>query len=316
MKKTTLLFVIFILFAALTTFLFNVNNKTTVAPMASVVPNKTVNFIVFGDSGTGSRKQKELAQRMLDYPFDLILHTGDIAYNRGTQKELEENFFEVYKEHLAKAIFFSSPGNHDYLTDNLAPYLKAFELPVGILDDTESERYYSLDYSNIHFVSLDTNTPFNRASDRVTNDMLDWLEKDLKDKDTDEKKTWTIVFFHHPPYSSGKKHGSDLRVRQKLVPILEKYNVDLVFSGHEHNFERTCKIRNDECSENGVEHVVTGGGGGPVYQFGDEAYFTASRSANYHFVLVNVDSCKLDAEAIGIRGQVLDKFGLNKCEGD
>ncbi len=277
-------------------------------PAKSISP---ISFLIFGDSGTGSPKQKELAKTMLNFPFDFILHTGDLAYPDGTTKQLDDNFFSIYKAHLARARFYPTPGNHDYLTQNLSPYLLRFDLPKQALRPIDNKRYYSFDAGNIHFIALDTNTSLNQVSDKYPDDMSDWLIADLKKS---SHSTWKIIFFHHPPYSSGKQHGGDLRVRNILVPIFEKYGVDLVFSGHEHNYERTCQIKTDQCSSAGVVYIVTGGGGGSVYDFGQPQYFTASRSAQYHFVSASVSECEFSSQAINIEGKVIDTFSLDKCQ--
>lgn len=286
---------------------FYISPQTKVEEVIPPKPQK-ISFLVFGDSGTGSRGQKELAKTMLNFPFNFILHTGDIAYPDGTEQQLEDNFFTIYKEHRFRAtvypgrdkLVYPAPGNHDYITDNLTPYLSAFDV----------NRYYSVDFDNVHIVSLDTNSPLNEISENNPSDMANWLEEDLVNN---RDKKWKIVFFHHPPYSSGKEHGGDVRVQEILVPIFEKHGVDIVFSGHEHNYERTCQLTNGECVSNGITYIVTGGGGGPIYDFGPEEYFTASRSAQHHFVQSIVDGCKFIAEVINIKQEVIDQFSLDKC---
>lgn len=281
---------------------FYISPQTKVEEVIQPKPHK-VSFLVFGDSGTGSKEQKKLAEIMLNFPFDFILHTGDIAYPDGTKQQLENNFFSIYKEHLKRAKIYPAPGNHDYLTDNLGPYLSMFGVP----------RYYSIDFNNVHIASLDTNTSLYEVSDKNQNDMADWLRQDLeKNKD----KEWKIVFFHHPPYSSGKEHGGDVRVQETLVPIFEKYGVDVVFSGHEHNYERTCRLKENKCTADGITYIVSGGGGSPIYEFGPEEYFTASRSSQYHFVHPTIDGCKFVAETVNIKQEIIDQFSLDKCNNE
>lgn len=270
----------------------------------------TTSFLVFGDSGSGDSKQKELAEIMLEFPFEFILHTGDLAYPDGSKQQLQNKFFSIYKAHLARGPVYPAPGNHDYLTNNLTPYLSMFDLPKQAFRKRDDERYYSFDIQNIHFIALDTNTPLYEISDKQTDDMADWLENDLEKS---LNANWKIVYFHHPSYSSGKEHGGNFRVKKILVPILEKYGVDVVFSGHEHNYERTCKMSNDICSQKGIIFVVTGGGGGPLYDFGEEQIFTASRSSQYHFVRSVISQCKLDVEVISIDRKLIDTFSLEKC---
>ncbi len=96
-----------------------------------------IHFLVFGDSGSGNHKQKELAKVMLKYPFDFILHTGDLAYPEGIWQQLKDNFFSVYKDHLARSLVYPTPGNHDHLTQDLQPYLSFFDLPKKALREKD-----------------------------------------------------------------------------------------------------------------------------------------------------------------------------------
>lgn len=280
------LFVIFILVILGSGFVFYKNKKVVESKpiVQEEIPTK---FIAFGDSGTGDDAQKKLAKVMELYDFDTIIHTGDIAYSSGTADELQRNFFDIYEPILKMAPFYPTPGNHDYLTNDLAPYLARFA----------KERYYSFDQGPIHFVALDTNTPI------YTDEMTKWLDNDLKNVSKDK---WTVIFFHHPPYSSGKVHGDNVIVQKKLVPIFEKYKVNLVLSGHEHNYERMKPI-------NGVLYVVTGGGSGVLYQMGPEREMTEFRTVQTHFMDFNVTKCKLDGQAINVENEVIDKFSLDRC---
>jgi acid phosphatase type 7 len=266
-------------------------------------------FLVFGDSGNGSGHQRQLASEMEKTNATLFLHVGDIAYQRGRADELKKYFADIYANLLRSKKAYPSPGNHDYLTNNLAPYLAYFNPPKQALNNRDQGRYYSFDEENIHFVSLDTNSPLNESNDRRQDDMLDWLEKDLSQTD----KQWKIVYFHHPPYSSGHEHGPDLRVQQKIVPILEKYKVDLVFSGHEHNYERTCQMLQDQCADGGITYIVTGGGGAGLYGFAEPEPYSVMRSVNYELVDVIVEGCKLNGKVIGLSSKELDNFSLIKC---
>lgn len=280
------LFVIFLLIIFSAGFIFY-KNKKVIENKSLVQKEVPTRFIAFGDSGTGDEAQKKLAKVMEQHPFELIVHTGDIAYKSGTADELQKYFFDIYDSILKRATFYPSPGNHDYLTDNLGPYLTRFT----------KERYYSFDQGPIHFVGLDTNTPI------YGDEMTEWLDNDLKNNSKDK---WTVIFFHHPPYSSGKVHGDNIIVQKKLVPIFEKYKVNLVLSGHEHNYERMKPL-------NGVLYIVTGGGSGVLYQMGPVREMTEFRAVQTHFVQVEVTKCKLDGKAINVENEVIDSFVLKKC---
>src|SRR6185503_12615065 len=136
---------------------------------------------------------------------------------------------------------WSTIGNHETYTplaNGRFPFLDIFTQPVngeagGVPSGTE--RYYSFDYANIHFVCLDSMTSDRRA----TGPMCNWLRADL----AATTQEWLIAFFHHPPYSKGS-HDSDadiesIEMRQNVLPILEGEGVDLVLCGHSHSYERS-----------------------------------------------------------------------------
>ncbi len=174
---------------------------------------------------------------------DLCLMLGDNAYNSGTDAEYQAAVFNMYPTFLRKMPLWSCLGNHDAnngSTDPLAnfPYFDMFTFPTngecgGAVSGTE--RYFSFDYGNIHFINLDSQT-----SSRATNGaMATWLQTDLGST----TKTWIIAFFHHPPYSKGS-HDSDaesqlIQMRTNFGPILEAGGVDLVLTGHSHSYERS-----------------------------------------------------------------------------
>ncbi len=249
--------------------------------------DRPLHIIAFGDSGTGDAKQRQLARVMERYPADVLIHTGDVAYPRGTADELQKYFFDIYASLIAKADVLPSPGNHDYLTDDLGPYRARFQ----------RGRYYAVDRGPVHFVSLDTNM-------LGGTEMTDWLSRDLS---AVPKDRWVIVFFHHPPYSSGTQHGGSKAVREKIVPILQKYRVALVLSGHEHNYER---IQPGD----GIVYAVTGGGSGNLYGFGLATPGSVVRMTETHFLKLTATRCLLDARAVAADDTVIDTFTLQRCK--
>jgi len=200
---------------------------------------------VLGDSGTAGAEAK--AVRDAYYAFngtnqtDVWLMLGDNAYYTGTDSDYQDAVFDIFDDMLKKSVLWSTIGNHDfYSADEHGnfPYLDIFSLPTageagGIASGTE--RYYSFDFANIHFVCLDS-----MSVDRTSNGvMLAWLQEDLS-ANTNE---WLIAFWHHPPYSKGS-HDSDwefelIEMREHALPILESYGVDLVLAGHSHSYERS-----------------------------------------------------------------------------
>jgi hypothetical protein len=244
--------------------------------------DQPVRFLAFGDSGGGGADQYALADQMYTVPYDLIIHTGDVAYDDGTIGQYEDNVFGVYGDLFRNIPFFPSAGNHDYKTMQGAPFRDVFNLPGD-----SGEKWYSFDYGRVHFVALDT------ESDYAT--QMAWLDKDL----AANKLPWKIVYMHRPPYSSGE-HGSDTTLRNKLAPLLQRHGVQLVLSGHDHNYERMMP-------QNGVAYVVTGGGGIGTRPVGKSS-FTAFSEDVIHFVYVEVGVDDLILHAIDAAGREFDSM--------
>lgn len=171
--------------------------------------------------------------------IDIWIALGDLAYTSGTNAQFQAALFEPYSDLLANTAIWPVYGNHD---DRRWTYFRVFDLPQsgeagGVASKTEN--YYAIDYSNVHFVMLDS-----QESDRSkTGKMAKWLQRDLAEND----KPWVIVAFHHPPYTKGS-HDSDEEydsrgrmqdMREIFLPMLEQAGVDLVLSGHSHMYERS-----------------------------------------------------------------------------
>jgi acid phosphatase type 7 len=241
-----------------------------------------VRFLAFGDSGGGGSDQFSLLEQMYTVPYDLIIHTGDLAYDDGTMSQYDDTVFGVYGDLFRNIPFFPAAGNHDYKTMQGAPFREVFSLPGD-----NGEKWYSFDWGRVHFVALDT------ESDYAT--QAAWLDRDL----AANKLPWKIVYMHRPPYSSGA-HGSDTTLRNKLAPVLRKHGVQLVLAGHDHNYERMHP-------QNGVAYVVTGGGGIGTKPVGKSS-FTAFSEDVIHFVYVEVGVDELVLHAIDATGREFDSM--------
>lgn len=185
-----------------------------------------------------------------DRPADVWVWLGDNAYDIGTDSQYTQRVFNVYDSIFDSQIFWPCPGNHDYYSVNqnglppthTGPYYNIIEVPTnGEAGGVPSggEMYYSFDYGNVHFVSMNselgswifsTNTP-----------LTQWLEADLQAT----TQPWKIIYFHQPPHSKGS-HSSDnfwetnmVAMRNNIMPIVERHGVDLVLSGHSHVYERS-----------------------------------------------------------------------------
>jgi hypothetical protein len=210
------------------------------AEPAIAMPNRegSVKFAVFGDSGNGTPGQYELAAQMLKtheaFPFELVLMAGDNLIGSERPQDYARKFETPYKLLLdAKVRFFAALGNHD---DRNQRYYKQFNM--------EGQRYYSFKAprQNVRFFALESTYPEPAQ--------IAWIEKSLKESGDD----WKVVLVHHPLYSSGGRHGSDVMLRKILEPLFIQHNVSVVFAGHDHFYERIKP-------QLGIVHFVLGSGG-------------------------------------------------------
>jgi 3',5'-cyclic AMP phosphodiesterase CpdA len=183
-------------------------------------PN-SVRFAAIGDMGTGKQPQYDIAQLMLKahqtFPFDFVIMLGDNIYGGSKPDDFDRKFAVPYKPLIdAGVTFYASLGNHDNTNER---FYKPFNM--------NGESYYTYKKSNVRFFVLNSNY--------MDPKQLAWLEAQLRDAGN---SGWKICYFHHPLYSSGRYHGPSLDLRQSLEPLLIKYGVDVVFSGHEHVYER------------------------------------------------------------------------------
>ncbi len=279
---------------------------------APVPGTRQVHFAAVGDFGTGGTDQKAVAADILARRPELFVALGDNAYSSGTESEIQKNLFAPMAALLAEVPIYPSLGNHEYVTNQGQPYLDNFYLPSN--NPANSERYYSFDWGHVHFVALDSNCAIGLASsDRCAlAAQKAWLEKDL----AANTQPWTIVFFHHPPWSSGD-HGSQLSMRRNFAPIFEKHEVDLVLTGHDHNYERSKPMKGDAVAgtdQVGVPYLVVGGGGASLREFVTaKPSWSVIRDDQAHgFLDVEVVDGTLTAQLLTTGGRVLDSFTLKK----
>jgi phosphatidylserine/phosphatidylglycerophosphate/cardiolipin synthase-like enzyme len=278
----------------------------------------SISFLAFGDSGTGSAEQRQLADVMSRDAFDFALHAGDIAYgNSGgtgdaSYATYQSTLFDIYNW-LPSKPFLPVEGNHDSRPSNGdgRAYLDLFELPrngASAAFPDHAERYYSYDYGPVHFVALDTEFAFQDTTRRA--EQLRWLEADL----ASTTLPWTIAVLHRAPYSSGGEHGSDLTVRAAFGPLFERYGVDLVIAAHEHTYERTTPVR-EGASGSFVTYLVTGGGGAPLYPAGTSSW-TAFSASVHQYMKVTADTCTLTLNSVGLTGAAVDSARIDRCGGE
>lgn len=283
--------------------------RTAPSPGAESEP---VRVLLFGDSGWGGDPQVDLARRMERQDWDLSIHVGDIAYNDGTRDEFTERHFRVYARTLASTPFYPSVGNHDVRADEGRSYDEAFLWPEPI----PGARYFSFRWGRILFVSLDTSshTADVEGLRSGRGRQFEWLQDLLADAAADSSVEWIITFQHHPLYSHAigiSGHGLDQDLRANLLPLFERYGVDLVTAGHDHHYEREWPIRQGRRVPEGCGpvHVLSGGGGASRYARDiTNSVLLATAQRAYQFVELVIGSDRIEGRAIGRDGAVLDEF--------
>lgn len=249
------------------------------------VPNKpsgTLRFAVIGDSGTGDNNQYRLAKAFTEihqrFPYEFVLMLGDNMYGGENSRDFQRKFEIPYKPVLDKGVkFYASLGNHD--STNQRKY-KLFNM--------NGERFYTFrPKAGIRFFALDSNY--------MDRSQLQWLEKELAASGSD----WKIMYFHHPIYSSGGRHGSDTALREQLEPLFLKYGVDVVMAGHEHFYERLKP-------QKGIHYFISGGAGklrkGDVSgQFTEKAFDTG-----FHFMIFEIDGDQMHFQTITDQNKTVD----------
>ena len=281
-----------ILFAPVPAQKLNGAAKTAVtASLKLALPMKdgSVKFAVMGDTGSGTQLQRDVGAMMVKYhalfPFDFVLMMGDNLYGREAPQDFERKFAEPYKALLDQKVkFYATLGNHDQ------------PLEVNYKDfNMNGKEYYRFTKGKIAFYSLNSNY--------MDQKQVQWLEDELGH----ETAEWKVMFFHHPPYSSAKTHGSDRRLREVVEPIFLKYGVDVVLSGHDHVYERMKP-------QKGIYYFVSGAGG--KLRSGDVGRQSGITEKSYdrdlHFMLFEVSGNEMYFQAISRTGETIDSGVINR----
>jgi hypothetical protein len=269
-------------------------------------------FSVYADQGINPHSI-DAVSKVLEYNPEFHIHPGDISYGGGNIG-VWIKWFKMVEPLASRVPYLIAIGNHEYDgTGDLSDIEIYFDMP----GDTFT---YSFRYSNAFFLSINLG-----PSDSVEppSDLVVEIDEVLYEASTDNSIDWIIVFLHYPPYSSGKAHGSS-KAAIPLIDLFDKYGVDLVFAGHEHNYERTYPIKSGEVVSmdtdiyndiNATIYVVVGGGGGGLYKdfVSPKPVWSYIRLARYSVGIVEVDGNKLSFLAIDTEnGEVIDSFKIVK----
>lgn len=247
-------------------------------------------FAVVGDYGTADDTELAVAGQIRRWSdengADALVTTGDNAYPYSTPDTLEDAWTPFYGWADGELTVIASLGNHDIQGDGGRSTVDFFGLPGA---------WYRSTINSVDFFVLDANRPEESQQTDY------WLREALAQSEA----TWKVVVFHQPAFSCAR-HDGDPRIVQRWVPVFEEFEVDLVLSGHDHNYQRFMV--------GSTAYVVSGGGGGELYALDECPEGSPSRlAANdqaHHFLAVEASGTEMLIQAIDAQGRAIDSFSL------
>jgi acid phosphatase type 7 len=245
-------------------------------------------IVIFGDSQiyddiqTAETAQRRVVDAVFQKNPETIFRVGDLVQD-GHKPEQWVDFNKLSAKLLRIAEYFPALGNHEGNSD----------LYFFNFSDIMGQHWYSVPRQGIYFIVLNSNSPLDPSSKQYT-----WLESELSN--LPEFIRFIIVLFHHPLFSIGAHEEDEKGLRQILVPLFEKYGVGAVFSGHDHNYQRFLY--------NGINYVVTGGGGSPLYNSTRTSPYLQKFSRSYHYCLLSRQGDSLKVSVFDVRPYGMTTF--------
>jgi 3',5'-cyclic AMP phosphodiesterase CpdA len=257
---------------------------------AGQAPGNSLRFAVIGDFGTATTGQYEIGKAMAAVNarsrYDLVLTVGDNIYATWNAQSVAERFEKPYRALLDAGVpFFASLGNHDAIEERQYP-----------LFNMGGQRFYTFSRLNAQFFALDSNY--------MDAEQLTWLRRELEAS----KAAWKIAYFHHPLYSSAQRHGAQTDLRVVLEPLFIQYGLQVVFSGHDHVYERLKPQR-------GISYFVCGSSG--QLRKGNLNEQSADTAAGFDqdlaFMVVEIEGDTLRFQAISRTEMVVDSGVIQRA---
>ncbi len=261
-------------------------------------------FTVIGDTQTNGAVAKRVSDLAFEQRPNFVVHCGDLVDTGGNKTDWTETFFPSMRPLIEHAPLVSVLGNHE---QDARLYYDYMSLPAP-------ERWYSLRYGSAEFFMIDGNRSLTQQSEQLA-----WLEGAL----SASKAKWRFAVLHQPPYTSDSNdYGDttktsstrgDMNVRN-IVRLLEKHGVDICFSGHVHDYERTFPIKGGSVrphQDGGVLYITAAGGGGPLEDFdGTNTWFGNRKARRHHHLHVAILGDDLELQAMDEDGRVFDTLRL------
>ncbi|MEO6771614.1 MAG: metallophosphoesterase family protein [Kofleriaceae bacterium] len=252
-------------------------------------------FVVYGDSRDGIEQHRRVIDRITQEVPDFVLGTGDMV-DAGFREDQWQQFFDIEEPLLRDNVYFPALGNHDRQGRGRTAdtYRAYFSVPQN---GGETERYYAFSYASARFLVLDSN-----AYSFALTEQTAWLERELVAARQDPSVRHIFVAMHHPTFSISL-HGGNIDLRERWMPLFEKYQVSAVFSGHDHVYERA--------EHDGLHYFVSGGAGAPLYPkrassnpVDVEAVKKFERAL--HYLRVTVTGTRIEVTGVRADGTVIE----------
>jgi predicted phosphodiesterase len=250
----------------------------------AVDSNSPFEFVVYGDTQYNHAIHKIVVNRASALKPDFIVHLGDLV-NNGMDASEWIKFLQIEGDLLGKVPLYPTLGNHENGSQH---YFRLFHLPGN-------ERWYSFIYGSARFICLqiDERTNISPGSQQYR-----WLSKAL----AENTKPWLFVYFHVPVFTAMSEGPDELHIRESLTPLFEQHGVNMVFTGHHHNYQRS--------RAKGITYIVSGGGGGPLMSGIQPDKYLITHKIEYHLVYIKIDGKTLNASVKNISGDQIDSFTI------
>jgi 3',5'-cyclic AMP phosphodiesterase CpdA len=242
-------------------------------------------IVIYGDSRTGHQTHQKIVDEIIKTIPTIVFHTGDLVTNDRNHGQWA-TFNKIISDLIKIADFYPALGNHE---NNSPLFFVNFILP-------NNERWYSIEKDSLHFIVLDSNSDCSIGSEQYL-----WLEEDLKN--INENIKYVIAIFHHPPFSTGHHTEDEKVLRQTIVPLLEKYGVDIVFNGHDHDYERSLYHH--------IYYIVTGGGGAHLYKQARTSPYSQLFIKAHHFCKLFLVNGQLIIEVYDLDSNLIDRLVID-----
>ena len=276
------------------------SGRFTTAPR----PGTPFEFAVWGDSRKDMATCEHIADAIVRYDVPMCIHTGDFVSSGPDLLEWGWMFFEPCRLMTRYVVLWPAIGNHELGTsatglDGREVYRQIFALPGN-------ELYYSFDYGDAHFLVLDSNPDAWADPEQYA-----FAERDLAATNA----RWKFVVLHHPVFNAGTGHGSHLEMRRRYCPLFARHSVDMIFAGHEHNYQRSKPIRheNEPAQKRPYVHLISAGGGAPLYELRQDVPWLAYGASRHHVVLIRIEGDVLTGRAMDPDTSTpFDEFAIDK----